>query len=151
MRPYQRTLQRLADEFGDARTIYGGHGPVVENAQAKIAEYIEHRRMRERELLGALRKGEQTIPELVTGIYGEDRPVLLPAMARQMLAYLIALESEGAVSKRVIDRAMSDRERWILNPPLEQIVGPEQADVIKAELGSMLYLNELYAYSLVQA
>src|SRR5262249_35658193 len=29
MRPYQATLQRLADEFSGARIIYGGHGPVV--------------------------------------------------------------------------------------------------------------------------
>jgi glyoxylase-like metal-dependent hydrolase (beta-lactamase superfamily II) len=35
MRPYQRTLQRLADEFGDARAIYGGHGPVVTDPRSK--------------------------------------------------------------------------------------------------------------------
>ncbi|MBV8155079.1 MAG: MBL fold metallo-hydrolase [Candidatus Eremiobacteraeota bacterium] len=146
MRPYQHTLQRLEDEFGEARTIYGGHGPVVEDAQAKIREYIEHRRARERELLAALAEGEQTIPELVLRIYGENRPVLWPAMARQMLAYLIALEGEHRVASRRLDRAMTDRERWILNPPLEQIVGPEQAEVIAAELGSMLYLDALIAY-----
>lgn len=151
MRPYQQTLQRLADDFGDARTIYGGHGPPIGDAQAKIAEYIEHRRMRERELLDALAEGEQTIPELVVRIYGENRPILLPAMARQMLAYLMALESEGAVRKRIVDRPMSDRERFILNPPLEQIVGQEQAEVIAAELGSMLYLHDLYAYALCRA
>jgi glyoxylase-like metal-dependent hydrolase (beta-lactamase superfamily II) len=151
MRPYQNTLQRLADEFAGARTIYGGHGPRVEDAQAKIAEYVEHRRMRERELLDALAEGEQTIPELVVRIYGDGRPLLLPAMARQMLAYLIALESEGAVRKRNLERPMNDRERFILNPPLEQLVGSEQAEVIAAELGSMLYLHDLYAYALCRA
>ena len=40
MRPYQNTLRRLADEFGDARVIYGGHGERVDDAQGKIAEYI---------------------------------------------------------------------------------------------------------------
>jgi len=149
MRPYQSTLRRLAKEFPDARTIYGGHGPMVENAQVKIAEYIEHRAMRENELTDALSRGEKTIPDLVLEIYGEHRPVLWPAMARQMLAYLIALESEGRVGKRRLDRAMTDRERWILNPPLEEIVGAEQAEVIAAELGAELYLNELHLYKLL--
>jgi glyoxylase-like metal-dependent hydrolase (beta-lactamase superfamily II) len=150
MRPYQATLQRLADEFPDARTIYGGHGPVVTDARAKIAEYIAHRKMRERELLEELARGEATIPQMVLAIYGSARPVLWPAMARQMLAYLIALEREGRVTARRLDREMTDRERWILNPPLEEIVGREEAAVIAAELGSMLRLETLYAYRLVE-
>jgi glyoxylase-like metal-dependent hydrolase (beta-lactamase superfamily II) len=148
MRPYQRTLQRLADEFGDARIIHGGHGPIVLDAPAKIAEYLAHRRMREHELIDALAIGPQTIPELVLRIYGDDRPVLWPAMARQMLAYLIALEDEGRVCARRIERPMTEQETWILNPPLERLVGPEQAEVIAAELGSMLRLDALYAYEL---
>ncbi|HKE37727.1 MAG TPA: MBL fold metallo-hydrolase, partial [Candidatus Baltobacteraceae bacterium] len=100
MRPYQTTLRRLANEFPGARRIYGGHGPIVDDARAKIAEYIEHRAMRERELTQALARGEKTIPDLVLEIYGEARPVLWPAMARQMLAYLIALEDEGRVFSR---------------------------------------------------
>ena len=149
MRPYQATLRRLANEFPRARTIYGGHGPVVENAPAKIAEYIEHRAMRERELLAALSRGEKTIPALVLEIYGDSRPILWPAMARQMLAYLLALEAEGRVRSRRLDRAMSGQERWILNPPLEKIVGTEQAAVIAAELGAQLHLDDLYSYDLV--
>jgi glyoxylase-like metal-dependent hydrolase (beta-lactamase superfamily II) len=149
MRPYQATLRRLANEFPDARRIYGGHGPVVEDARAKIAEYVAHRAMRERELTGALARGEKTIPDLVLEIYGDARPVLWPAMARQMLAYLIALESEGRVASRRLDRPMTDRERWILNPPLEELVGSEQAEVIAAELGAQLTLNDLYVYTLL--
>jgi len=149
MRPYQRTLQRLADEFGDARTIYGGHGPIVHDARAKIAEYIAHRQMRERELLDALAtQGRQTIPELVLRIYGSDRPELQPAMARQMLAHLMALQDEGRVSAERIERAMTPTEAWVLNPPLERLVGPDQAAVIAAELGADLHLSALYAYSL---
>jgi len=149
MRPYQRTLARLADEFRHARTIYGGHGPVVDDAQAKIAEYIAHRRLRERELIDALGlHGERTIPELVLWIYGDDRPVLMPAMARQMLAHLIALEGEGRVLARRVERPMTQQEMWILNPPLEELVGGDQAAVIAAELGSSLRLDDLYAYRL---
>jgi glyoxylase-like metal-dependent hydrolase (beta-lactamase superfamily II) len=149
MRPYQRTLARLAAEFGKARTIYGGHGPVVGDAQAKIAEYIAHRRAREIELIDALAlHGAQTIPALVLLIYGDDRPELMPAMARQMLAHLIALEDEGRVVAQAVNRPMTQQEMWVLNPPLEGLVGREQAAVIAAELGSSLRLDRLYEYRL---
>jgi glyoxylase-like metal-dependent hydrolase (beta-lactamase superfamily II) len=148
MRPYQRTLQRLANEFADARTIYGGHGPRVDDAQAKIAEYIAHRQMREDEIVAALTPGGQTIPELVQRIYGRQRQVLWPAMARQVLAHLDALESEGRVSAEKLDRAMTQEEMWMLNPPLTELVGPDEAAVIAEELGSALRIDALYAYRL---
>jgi len=150
MRPYQRTLERLAREFPDARTIYGGHGPAVADARAKIAEYIEHRRVRERELLDALAAGgSQTIPQLVPRIYGTAHAELYPAMARQLLAYLIALEAEGRVVATRLDRAMTPAESETLNPDLERLVGPDQAAVIAAELGAAMRVTDLYEYALV--
>jgi glyoxylase-like metal-dependent hydrolase (beta-lactamase superfamily II) len=149
MRPYQRTLKRLEREFPDARTIYGGHGPVVRDAQAKIAEYIAHREMRERELLDALaERGAQTIPELVTRIYGTAHSELHPAMARQLLAHLIALEAEGQVVVQRLDRPMTSDESATLNPELESLVGREQAAVVAAELGAAMHITDLYAYRL---
>jgi len=149
MRPYQNTLRRLAGEFGEARVIYGGHGERVDDAQGKIAEYIAHRQLRERELLEALSAGPQTIPELVLRIYGATRPILWPAMARQMLAYLLALEGEGRVISVPLDTPMDAQEMAIMNPPWEQIVGHEQADVIRAELGAMLHVERLHRYTLL--
>jgi glyoxylase-like metal-dependent hydrolase (beta-lactamase superfamily II) len=146
MRQYQRTLERLRDEFGDAARIYGGHGPPVEDARAKIDEYIAHRRMREAELLSALRAAPMTIPQLVRAIYATTPPVLWPAAARQMLAYLIALSEEGTVTARALNRPMTEQENTILNPSWESIVGAEHAPVIRAELGAMLKLDTLYEY-----
>jgi glyoxylase-like metal-dependent hydrolase (beta-lactamase superfamily II) len=148
MRPYQRTLQRLADEFGEARVIYGGHGPVVTEAQAKIAEYIAHRRMREQQILDALRDGPLTIPDLVRRIYSAQRQVLWPAMSRQILAHLIALEGEGRVRSRPLDREMTAEEATMLNPRIEEMVGPQEAAVIVAELGTEMRLDSLRAYAL---
>jgi glyoxylase-like metal-dependent hydrolase (beta-lactamase superfamily II) len=150
MRPYQRTLQRLADEFGDARLIYGGHGPVVDDAQAKIVEYIDHRRMRERQIVDALREGPAIVPELVRRIYGPQRSVLWPAMARQILAHLIALEDEGRVTSRPLDRAMSADEMAMLNPRIEELVGPAEAAIVVAELGTELRLEQLMQYRLTE-
>ncbi|HUZ49776.1 MAG TPA: MBL fold metallo-hydrolase [Candidatus Dormibacteraeota bacterium] len=151
MRPYQRTLAMLGDRFGDARRIYGGHGPAVEDPRSKIAEYIAHRALRERELIEALEIAPQTIPELVLRIYGPGRAILWPAMARQMLAYLIALAAERRVEAVAVDRAMTDEETAILNPPWEAIVGIEHAALIAEELGSMLRLDRLYRYSVTRS
>jgi glyoxylase-like metal-dependent hydrolase (beta-lactamase superfamily II) len=148
MRPYMNTLARLRDEFPNAQRIYGGHGPPVENAQAKIAEYIAHRELRQRELIDALRAKPLTIPELVANIYGETRRVLWPAAARQLLAYLIPLESDGIVSAELLDRDLTPEETSILNPSWESIVGAEHAPVIEAELGAQLKLDQVYRYTL---
>jgi glyoxylase-like metal-dependent hydrolase (beta-lactamase superfamily II) len=151
MRPYQQTLQRLADEFSDAHVIYGGHGPVVDDPPAKIAEYIAHRQMRETQILDALSDGPLTIPDLVRRIYSPQRQVLWPAMARQILAHLIALESEGHVRSEALDRAMTPEESAMLNPRIEEIVSPAEAVVIVAELGTELRLETLRLYTLAQA
>ncbi len=148
MRPYQQTLRRLADEFGEARTIYGGHGPPVADPAAKIAEYIEHRQLREEQILDALREGPLTIPDLVKRIYSPQRHVLWPAMARQILAHLIALESEGRIVSRPLDRAMTSEEAVLLNPRIEEMVAPDEAAFIVAELGTELRLESLNSYSL---
>jgi glyoxylase-like metal-dependent hydrolase (beta-lactamase superfamily II) len=146
MRPYQETLARIGERFSQAAHIYGGHGPRVDDAPAKIAEYIEHRKLREAEVRRALESGPKTIPQLVLAIYGEDRPMLHPAMARQMLAYLLALVQEGAVTATPAGREMTPQETAMLNPSWVSIVGAEHAPFIEAELGAMLKLDVLYVY-----
>jgi hypothetical protein len=107
--------------------------------------------MREDQILDALRKGPSTIPDLVRRIYSPQRQVLWPAMARQILAHLIALESEGQVIARRLDRPMTSEEAAMLNPKIEEILGPEEAAVVIAELGTELRLESLYEYSFVEA
>jgi glyoxylase-like metal-dependent hydrolase (beta-lactamase superfamily II) len=150
MRSYQQTLQRILDEFPDVRTIYGGHGEPVRDPQAKLHEYIEHRRARQAEILASLARGPHTIPQLVRTIYRETNPMLWPAAARQLLAYLIALEQEGAVSSRALHREMNADEHAILNPEWETIVGKEHAKTVEEELGAMLRLDVLREYGLTR-
>jgi glyoxylase-like metal-dependent hydrolase (beta-lactamase superfamily II) len=109
MRPYQHTLERLLREFPDARVIHGGHGPPIDDPRAKIVEYIEHRKMREGQIIDALRAGARTIPDLVHAIYAPSpaQHGLAAAMARQILAHLLALESEGRVLATHAPRPMS--------------------------------------------
>lgn len=151
MRPYQQTLQRLLDEFADAKTIYGGHGEPVRDPQAKLRDYIAHRQVRQQEILSVLTAGPLTIPGLVRRIYRDTNPILWPAAARQMLAYLIALEQEGRVTSSALERSMDADEHAILNPEWETIVGKEHARTVEAELGAMLRLDTLREYALVNA
>lgn len=148
MRPYQQTLRRLLTEFSDAKTIYGGHGEPVHEPQAKLSEYLAHRESRQAEILTALGRGPLTIPDLVRIIYRDANPILWPAAARQLLAYLIALEQEGRITSQALDRAINANEHAILNPEWETIVGKEHARTVEEELGAMLRLDTLREYRL---
>jgi glyoxylase-like metal-dependent hydrolase (beta-lactamase superfamily II) len=148
MRPYQKTLELMAREFRDARVILPGHGPTVDNPQAKIAQYIEHRKMREAQLIEALSFGCATLPELVARIYRDTPQALRPAAARQLLAYIYALRDEGAIRLLPPERAMTAEESELLNPRWASLVGPEQADLVEAELGTGYRIDRLDRYEL---
>jgi glyoxylase-like metal-dependent hydrolase (beta-lactamase superfamily II) len=135
MRAYQASLDRLLREFGDAAAIYGGHGPSVGDPRAKLIEYIEHRRQREAQLVAALAAAPATIPELVATLYAAVSERLWPAAARQVLAYLIALEREGRVATHAMPRAPSPSEAALLNPDLSVLARGVDVALARAELG----------------
>jgi glyoxylase-like metal-dependent hydrolase (beta-lactamase superfamily II) len=135
MRAYQATLQRLRRERESTRVLFGGHGERIDDPRAKFDEYIAHRELREREILAALEGRERTVPELVAEIYRSVSPVLWPAAARQIVAYLIALEREGRVRERLLTRAPTAAEAAVLNPDLSRIADAATAAVARAELG----------------
>ena len=60
---------------------------------------------------------------------------LWPAAARQVLAYLLALESEGRVRAERIAREPTPHEAALLNPDLSKLGDGIEAAVIRAELG----------------
>jgi glyoxylase-like metal-dependent hydrolase (beta-lactamase superfamily II) len=75
--------------------IAPGHGPWITDPAAKLAEYVEHRQMRERRLLEALATGQRSRAELLTTVW-DDIPIeLLPMAAMAMEAHLEKLEAEG--------------------------------------------------------
>ena len=75
--------------------IAPGHGPWVTDPAAKLAEYVEHRQMRERRLLAALEEGERSRANLLAIVW-DDIPIeLLPMAAMAMEAHLEKLEAEG--------------------------------------------------------
>ena len=145
MRAYQNTLARLRRDYESAKTIYGGHGDAISDPRAKLDEYIAHRRAREHEILAEL-TGERTIPEIVAHVYRNVPEMLWPAAARQVLAYLIALEREGAVRVRRLEREPTALERSILDPDLSRLVNRDEAAVAAAELGFDRKVTHVDAY-----
>ena len=150
MRVYQATLDRLRREFPNARRIDGGHGESVEDPMAKLDEYIAHRRSREREVLDVLEAGATTIPAIVELVYAAIPRELWPAAARQVLAYLVALEREGRVKSKRLDRPPTPEEAAILDPDLSRIVDPASRAVAAAELGIVRGVHQIDGYELAR-
>jgi glyoxylase-like metal-dependent hydrolase (beta-lactamase superfamily II) len=96
MQEYFATLERLRS-MGLAR-IYPGHGPVIDDAPAKLDEYVAHRRERERQVVDAVAAGAAEIPAMVKRIYADVPEVLHPMAERSVLAHLEMLEAEGRVA-----------------------------------------------------
>ena len=90
---YMDSLRLLQSE--PIELICPGHGPWVTDPAAKLAEYVEHREMRERRLLAAFERGERSKGALLNEAW-DDVPVeLRPAAALVMEAHLQKLDAEG--------------------------------------------------------
>jgi glyoxylase-like metal-dependent hydrolase (beta-lactamase superfamily II) len=90
---YMASLRRLQDQA--IELICPGHGPWVTDPAAKLAEYVEHREMRERRLLAALERGERSRDALLAEVWDDVPAELRPAAAVVMEAHLQKLDAEG--------------------------------------------------------
>jgi ribonuclease/clavin/mitogillin len=99
VRDYLTTLERYR-KLPRLVALFGGHGPAVGSPRAKIEEYVEHRLMREREVLAAVRAGAATTEEIVERAYADVHPKMRALAERAVLAHLIKLEEDGLVARR---------------------------------------------------
>jgi glyoxylase-like metal-dependent hydrolase (beta-lactamase superfamily II) len=90
---YMDSLRLLQAE--PIELICPGHGPWVTDPAAKLAEYVEHREMRERRLLAAFERGERSKEALLADAWSDVPAELRPAAALVMEAHLQKLEAEG--------------------------------------------------------
>ncbi|KAN0081018.1 Beta-lactamase-like protein [Elaphomyces granulatus] len=121
---YLSSLQRMKGCVSGR--AYPGHGAVIENATAKIAEYIKHREQREDEVMRVLRSGHLdisqndgqaslertqawTLADLVKLIYRGVPEILHAAASRGVTQVLMKLEREGKVEQE------KTTERWSLS------------------------------------
>ncbi len=100
------SLAAYLDSLGRLRAaglelLCPGHGPYIEDPEAKLDEYLEHRLMRERRLLAELERGERSRARLLDRVWEDVPKELRPVAAVVMQAHLEKLEAEGRLPKGV--------------------------------------------------
>lgn len=101
---YLASLRRLLAL--DLEIIYPAHGPAIRDPHAKIQEYLDHRALREAQILETLRGGRSLVADIVTAIYTDVPAWLHPAAEVSVEAHLRKLENENVVAR--------SGEEWIL-------------------------------------
>lgn len=104
MSAYMSSLQRLAST--PAAVLYPGHGPTIDHPAATVRQYLEHRREREAQVLGALQAGDTTPGEIVLRVYADVDVALHPAAERSVRAHLDKLVTEHAIV-RIVDPSVN--------------------------------------------
>ena len=96
---YLSSLHHMREQFSGR--AYPGHGPVIEDGQAKIDEYIQHRQQREDEVLSVLRSAAdaRTAREVVKVVYKDVPENLHEPAERGVIQVLKKLEGEGKVER----------------------------------------------------
>jgi glyoxylase-like metal-dependent hydrolase (beta-lactamase superfamily II) len=96
---YLESLERLRRH--GFHTLAPGHGPPVFDPEAKLAEYISHRREREQRLLAALERGRRSVSELLDDAWADAPAALRPAAEATLAAHLDKLAEEGRLPEGV--------------------------------------------------
>jgi glyoxylase-like metal-dependent hydrolase (beta-lactamase superfamily II) len=97
MGEYLASLEKLTAR--DDRILYPTHGSPITAPRDWLRQLIAHRRMREAQLLDALRRDACTIPAMVERLYPDIPPALRLAAAQQVRAHLDHLIEQGAVAR----------------------------------------------------
>jgi len=89
------------------RLLLPAHGPRVDNPEALLNGYLEHRRQRERQVLSALREGHHTVEAIAESIYHGIDSALMDAARENVRAHLAKLKTDGVADE-------DDSRRWSL-------------------------------------
>lgn len=97
MGQYLASLEKLMAR--DDRVIYPTHGSPIAGPRDWLAQLIAHRRMREAQILDAVRRGEGTVIAMARRLYPDIPSALRPAAARQVKAHLDHLIERGVIAR----------------------------------------------------
>jgi glyoxylase-like metal-dependent hydrolase (beta-lactamase superfamily II) len=101
---YLASLERLI--MLRPAVLLPGHGPAITDPLAVLNGYIEHRLIRENQVVDALREGQRTVREIAESIYHGLDPELMAAAHENVKAHLEKLKREG--------RVVTEDERWAI-------------------------------------
>jgi glyoxylase-like metal-dependent hydrolase (beta-lactamase superfamily II) len=93
LRDYLASLARI-DALDPARAL-PGHGPIIEQPRALIAEYVAHRQMRERQVLEALAAGVTDVDGIVARIYPSLADALKSAARMTVEAHVEKIRTDA--------------------------------------------------------
>jgi endoribonuclease LACTB2 len=93
--PYMETLRRLLT-LPNLKVICPGHGPLVHDPRERLQQYIEHREMRERQIVEVLAEGgEHTSWDIMLRLYPDIDTRLRRAASNNVETHLKKLDAEG--------------------------------------------------------
>ncbi|MGB0112147.1 MAG: MBL fold metallo-hydrolase [Ilumatobacteraceae bacterium] len=87
------------------------HGSPIPDPSRFMNELIEHRLQREAQILGQVRSGVDSIPAMVETLYANVRRELHKPARRSVLAHLVKLVDDGAVTAQNPAEAPTERPR----------------------------------------
>ena len=93
---YLRSLHKV--ESLTPRHLYPGHGAEIAEAASAISDYIAHRLERERQVIAAVEAGATTPGQVVSIVYEDVDPALLPAATEQVEVQLAKLVADRLVA-----------------------------------------------------
>ncbi len=93
---YMASLERLL--LLAPRVLYPAHGPRIDDPAAVLTEHLAHRRLRERQVIAAVRDGHRDVESIAGVIYRGLDPALMPAARENVRAHLEKLQADGTAS-----------------------------------------------------
>ena len=94
---YRDSLQRLV-ELPNLKVLCPGHGPLVHDARERLQSYIDHRNMREEQIVAILQRGEPaTSWQIMEEMYPDVDKRLRRAADGNVRTHLSQLQQEGRV------------------------------------------------------
>jgi glyoxylase-like metal-dependent hydrolase (beta-lactamase superfamily II) len=97
MGEYLASLERLRAR--DDQIFYPTHGSPIANPRDWLSQLIAHRRLRERQIVEAMRGGSHDIAGLVDRLYPDIAPALRGAASQQVKAHLENLIEQGVLKR----------------------------------------------------
>src|SRR5262249_40352433 len=96
MGTYLQSFQRMQEL--PVTALFPSHGPVMANAKTKIQEYLDHRTLRETNILKAWNNGVHDTRGIVQQVYVDVAPAMHGLAERSVIAHLEKLREEGRIN-----------------------------------------------------